>query len=47
MAGWDLHPLEKRRLSTAHTRGGDTKDFRVGIAEVCDKVEIEFVIFIR
>ncbi len=22
MAGWDLHPLEKRRLTTAHTRNG-------------------------
>ncbi len=22
MAGWDLHPLEKRRLTTAHTRLG-------------------------
>src|ERR1035437_7932340 len=22
VAGWDLHPLEKRRLLTAHTRGG-------------------------
>ena len=22
VAGWDLHPLEKRRLITAHTRSG-------------------------
>jgi hypothetical protein len=22
VAGWDLHPLEKRRLATAHTRDG-------------------------
>ncbi len=22
MAGWDLHPLEKRRLTTAHTHSG-------------------------
>src|SRR5712672_561773 len=33
VAGWDLHPLEKRRLLTAHTRsgrraGGSTSNFR-------------------
>jgi hypothetical protein len=22
VAGWDLHPLEKRRLFTAHTQSG-------------------------
>jgi hypothetical protein len=34
MAGWDLHPLEKRRLTTAHTHHGHLKPLTLGIVIV-------------
>ena len=33
VAGWALHPLEKRRLSTAHTRSGHRPASHVAVAK--------------